>query len=182
MALTTLAKLKQYLGITSTNDDAMLTELLASAEAFVLSYIDTNIEVQPFSERYNGTGSTGLVPDHTPIQSVTSLKVDGMVISPSAAHGQPGYFFDSTMIVLRGYKFTRGRLNVELSYTAGYPQVPADVTQAVNYIAAQMYKRKDRIGVSSKTIGQESISYDANDLDTKSAKILNAYKRRWLSR
>lgn len=182
MALTTLQKLKQYLGITTSNDDALLTELVASANAFVLSYIGRDIEAKDYVEKYNGTGSVGITLDNDPIISIAAVAVDGRSVPVSTGHDVPGYFFVDSQLVLRGSVFTRGKRNVDVSYRAGFDTVPADIMQAANYVAAQMYKRRDRIGVSSKTIGQETISYDAADLDTKSRGILNQYKKRWLSR
>jgi hypothetical protein len=181
--ITTVQQVKDYLGIKDNASDALLGQLVAAADSFVLSYIETDSVLETdYVERYNGTGSERLVPDHNPIKSITSLKVNGREIPPQPEYGQRGYFFDKNIIVLSGEKFLVGFRNVEISYRAGLPTVPPDMAQAATYIASQMWKRRDRIGVSSKSIGQESISFSPNDLDASSRTILNQYKKRWLSR
>lgn len=181
--ITTVDKVKTYLTIAGTSSDAMLAELVAAADAFVLSYTGRKTVLEAdFVERYNGTGSDRLMLDNYPIASVASLVVNDRTIGPSAGYGQQGYFFDNRALVLYNERFTKGFRNVQVSYRAGFAEIPADMEQAATYIVSQMYKRKDRIGVSSKTIGQESISYNANDLDATSKTILNEYKTRWLSR
>lgn len=181
--ITSLDKVKLYLGISGTASDAILNDCVAAADAFVLSYIDAdNVLETDYVERYNGTGSNMLTPDHSPIVAITSLKINGRTIPASTPNNASGYFFDRDVIVLSGDRFDRGQRNVELSYRAGLAAIPVDMAQAATYIASQMYNRRSRVGVSSKTIGQESITYSPNDMDASSKTVLNHYKKRWLSR
>ena len=181
MAITTPALIQQYLGIGAI-DAALLTTLAAAADAFVLSYIDRDdLMAKSYSEIYNGTGADILVPDHGPVNSITSLKINGKDIPASTGYGVPGYTNNRRYFALRGYKFERGRLNVEVTFNAGFATLPADIQQAATFVAAGMYKRRDRFGVSSKTIGQESISYSASDLSSDSKKILDSYKKVYLT-
>ena len=99
-----------------------------------------------FTENYNGSGRDVLYLINAPILSVVSLTINGINIPVSAAYGQAGYFIqqDQKSIALRsnptfgypflaqfgrdcGYRFSRGRGNVQVSYTAGYNGVPADL-------------------------------------------------------
>lgn len=104
-----------------------------------------------FSETYNGSGSDVQYLLNAPIISVQSVLVNGISFPASAAYGQAGYFVqqDGKSIALRsgatsgypfsmsygfqrqGYKFTRGRGNVQIAYTAGYEECPADIYLAV---------------------------------------------------
>jgi len=108
-------------------------------------------QVTNFQETYNGSGSDVLYLLNAPIVSVASVTVNGLNIPASPAYGQAGYFVqqDGKSIALRsgavsgypfpatygynrqGYKFTRGRGNVLVSYAAGYDGCPADIYLAV---------------------------------------------------
>ena len=125
--ITTLEQVKSYLGIKDVTSDALLTPLIAAADAFVLSYLNTEeILEADYVERYNGTGSERLLPDHSPIKSISLLKINGREI-PAQVDYESGYFFDKNIIVLAGERFTTGFRNVELSYRAGLSTVPADI-------------------------------------------------------
>lgn len=185
MDILTLADVKQYLGIKDGVDVELLTSIVAAANSVVLSYLgEDDLGVTTYTERYNGTGSASLVPDHGPITTVDTLSIDGRPLKAVDLAQRPwnGFDFDKDVVVLHGgEKFIKGLRNVQITYQAGYTSVPAQVKQAAVYIASQMYKRKDRIGVSSKSIGPETISYTTNDLDASAKMLLNDYRKRWLT-
>ena len=184
MAIINIDDVKKYANIKDGVDVAVLTAIVAAANAAVLSYLNRNIEAADYTERYDGTNSDVLVPDNLPILSVDTVKVNGRVLSRTDLSQLPwnGYDFDGNSIFLHGgEKFYRGRRNVEVTYRAGFNEVPEGVKQAGVYIASQMYKRRDRIGVTSKSIGPETISYSTNDLDASAKMLLNDYRRVWLT-
>ena len=76
MALTTLADLKTYLGITDTSEDDLLNLLIADADAAILGYIGRTIESATLTEYYSGDGTQMLVLQQRPVTAVTSANVD----------------------------------------------------------------------------------------------------------
>jgi hypothetical protein len=165
-------------------DDALLTQLVTAASAFALGYMElpaTAFQDTAYTHRYNGTGSRVLVPRIRPLISIQSVKVDERAI-PAIINGSDyGYRFDEDAIYLRGYEFTRDLQNVEVMYHAGYTAVPADIKQAVVEVCAEKYQRRLRLGITSKSIGQESISYSQQDLSPNAKLVLEQYKTRFLS-
>lgn len=183
-ALVTKEEVKAYLVLTGNTSDALIDDLILAASAFVLRYCDrTAFTIQSFSERYNGTGTQTLVPDQFPITAVSSVRIDGVSIPASSDWPRAaGYTFNKYGVMVRGYKFTKDVLNVDISYSAGYTETPEDVKQAVIEMVSMKFKRKDRIGVSSKTIGQETISYSSSDVSADIKAVLNQHAVRYVCR
>ena len=67
MALTTLADLKTYLGISDSSEDALLNLLIADADAAILGYIGRTIEQATLTEYYSGDGTQMLVLKQRPV-------------------------------------------------------------------------------------------------------------------
>jgi hypothetical protein len=91
------------------------------------------VQAVDYSETYDGNGNDRKFLRSRPIISVQSLTVDGMTIPSSPGYPNPGYRIDGDgkSIVLIGssggylgrtcgYRFTRGRQNVAITYTAGF--------------------------------------------------------------
>ena len=91
MALTTLADLKTYLGITDTSEDDLLNLLIADADAAILGYLDRAIEQASLTEYYSGDGTTNLLLQQRPVTTITSVHVDA-----AGYAGQGSGAFDST--------------------------------------------------------------------------------------
>jgi hypothetical protein len=91
VALTTLADLKTYLGISDSSEDDLLNLLIADADAAILGYIGRTIEQATLTEFYSGDGTQMLVLKQRPVTTVTSVHVD-----QSGYSGQGSGAFDST--------------------------------------------------------------------------------------
>lgn len=165
-----------FLSLPTTQDTALLELLCEAASSFVLTYCNRDtFAITARTERYNGTGSRVLVVDNRPIVSVQSVSIYGKDVPASVDFGN-GYIFDKTSITLYGSRFDKDIRNVEVSYTSGFATLPASIKQAVVEIVAEKYQRRTRLGVSSKSIGQETISYSQNDLGPSAKAVLNQYK------
>lgn len=80
------------------------------------------------------------------------------------------YSFDAGV-----YTFNSVDAGVALSMTFDY--VPADVEQACIEMVGLDLKQRDNLGVSSKTLAGESITYDKRNMIASSAAMLQPYKR-----
>lgn len=119
MALTTLAKVKEYLGIelTETSKDELLTRLLNSASATIENYCRRKFNAADYTETFDGL-ARNIFPQQYPIISITNLTHDGALIE--------GYKNKETYIDL-GDKYYG---EITLSYRGGYEVIPEDLEQA----------------------------------------------------
>lgn len=77
MALTTVSVIKTQLGISGTSEDTKLTQLLTQADALIKKYIGQNVEQATYTEFYCGNGTQLLVLNQRPVQSITTIHLDG---------------------------------------------------------------------------------------------------------
>lgn len=145
-----LDDVKRQLGIKlddSTFDD-QLNGLIESASADFMREIrrpDFNPS-QEWTERLCGDGSTVLYLKHYPVNSIVSVTVNGEELEESTdGMEDEGFFFDDSVDPEDRQKITRiGSVwpcswralgsavpNILVVYTAGYDEIPADVSQAV---------------------------------------------------
>ncbi len=193
MALTSLSNLKQYLNVTTSDEDAFLTLLLAGVEAEFLSLVMRNIEQASYTEYLDGPG--GVEPvclylslTNYPVRATPAPVVyedpDGNWGSPSGSFPAPaltsgtdyalvldsadGSYSESGRLyrINRAWPYLYRRRGwtlgttpdgvqgcVKVTYTAGYPTVPADIQDAIYQTCA--WRRKMRIGMF-----QTAQSYD----------------------
>lgn len=129
-SLTTLANVKAWAGVTTSNDDALLTRLIGSASRFILSVLQRPTLFQNvFTDVFDGVGQRGQMLRNFPVLSVSSVLIDGQVIPAAVGQTGSGYVLDPwdgfppgrpQSIALRGYSFCRGYDNISISYTAGF--------------------------------------------------------------
>jgi hypothetical protein len=149
--LTTLQRLKQWLGITSSDADSLLARLITSASRFALITIQIkSVARTACSEVYDGYGQTFMVLRNWPIIEVTQVLCGGggSLDIPESTGIPPenGFYIDpyqgpgyqSQVLNLIGYCFPRGRAAVFVQYFAGFqidnePQtIPAVSAYTVN--------------------------------------------------
>ena len=172
--LTTLATLEQWLGLASGNaDEALLGRLITAASGFIENWCGRKFVSQAYTETRDGPGGSRLIFAHSPVTVVASVVVDDIAIPA----GTPGYHFTDLMIDLSGYRFTAGRQNVALSYTAGYAVIPAELEQACIELCAFRYRELDRIGISSKGMAGESTSFVIKDVPDSVIAALVPYRK-----
>lgn len=178
--LTTLADVKAYLRITNTADDAVLTRLISAASEYIRSWLNRDIDPRTYTEVRDGKGHYKMAFPNYPITGVTSITVDGQTIPQATSSIASGWVLDDTgiMIQLRGcYTFNRGTQNCVIVYAAGYTPIPPDISQACIEMVAYRFKESDRIGVSSKTLAGEVISFSQKDIPANAATLMTQYRR-----
>jgi hypothetical protein len=126
--LTNLATLKQYISpatVTSTVADSILQEIITGVSEGIQLYCSREFAVQIRTEVRNGNNRNSMRTLVYPIQSVASIVI-------AAINGQPGqtltpnnYTNDNWFIYLQpgnafGCRFSYGKQNITLNYTAGF--------------------------------------------------------------
>lgn len=175
--LTTLKKVKAWLGVNAGTEDELLQQLLSSASTFMQSKMNRTIMTASYSETRDGLGSDALMLANYPVTAVSSLQVNGRAILASPGYGQAGYLFNDTQIILATDVFTQGRRNVTVSYTAGFSACPADIEESVIEMVGFKYRERDRIGHKSKSIQGEMVTFITDDMPASVLAVVNSYKR-----
>ncbi len=134
--LISLAAVKTWLGVVSTNDDALLVSLISQISRAIYNYIN-RASVLPANvvEAYDGTGRDQLLLRNWPVGAISSVVVDGRAIPPApqvavGVYPLCGYVLEQSddpppgamqQLFLRGpHVFHKGRQNVVVAYRAGY--------------------------------------------------------------
>lgn len=164
--------------------------------------------VEPVSfgpEWYDGTGSAEQFLRHWPIQDVTLLQINSVQIPQSTGWGSLGWTIapHQRSIVLRNGSnnastppganltnyywwdqlFTKGgpgnRLNVAVTYIAGFQATPPDITEACIEMVAVNYRRRDWIDQASQAMAQGAgtVRYRDWELPPRVLKCMRRYAR-----
>lgn len=179
--LTTLANVKDYMQISDTSQDTVLTRLISAFSQWFLTQVNRGaLLLSTYTEQRNGSGGDSLTTIYWPIQAVTSLSVDGITIPPSPGPNQPGFVFDSFSIwLVGGYRFCRGRGNIQIVYQAGYTSTPLDVEQAVIDQVAFTLRRQPNLGTVSQSMnGITTVSFSQQDLAPGVKNVVQMYRDR----
>jgi len=175
--LTTVSAVKQFLGLTSATDDALLARMVTAYSALAQTYMSRQIAIDTYTEKRSGHGGVVMACTAAPLVTVSAVTINGQSIPASSSFGQAGYTFDDRFIYLYGYCFARGGNNVQLAYSAGFAVVPPEIEEAVIQTISIRYKERDRIGLNSKSLAGESISYMIKDFPATALTTLQNYKK-----
>jgi hypothetical protein len=123
--LTTVEKVRIQAGLDDLVADAVLEDMIASSSAWFKGEIGADILLASYTDTFDGKGLTGRGPSNRPVISVTSVTVDGSVVSPrpavSSTNTDPdGWYLDGDRVELRGSTFSYGYRNCVIVYRAGY--------------------------------------------------------------
>ncbi len=144
-ALTTLARVKQFLPLTGSADDDLINNLIAGVsdevqKALVRRFITTTAT----NEKHSSGGHTVLILDHYPVISVAS-------VTESATALVDGTDFEATERDLAVGKLVRisgttpivwvsGNRNIAVTYDHGYAAVPEAIVQSATELVAYDYR------------------------------------------
>lgn len=180
--LTTLAKVRAHLDIDVAflDDDPLISQLVTSASAWLKNQLgDRDICSASYTEYFSGNCETMLLPAQYPVTAVATLTIDGEAIAARTAWDGSGYIIvDGISIKLVGYTTSVGVSNVVLAYTAGYTTVPADIDQAVIELVAWRYRERNRIGLTSTSVGGESVTFSQFAAPMSVKNVIDMHRRR----
>jgi uncharacterized phiE125 gp8 family phage protein len=178
--LTTVDELRAWLGVTGTGEDAaILAPLVTAASTFAREWMTRDILSASYVETLDGLGNDRVMLKQYPVTAVSAVSVDGVALPVSTAFNVSGFQFDDIGVYLIGYTFTRARRNVQISYTAGYASTPLDLKQAVLELCAYKYQQRARIGVVSRGLAGEMVTYSQKDMPETVKTTLSYYQRVW---
>lgn len=179
-ALTTISGVKAFIGLTTTSDDSLLEDLVDSVSALFETYCDRNFLSREYTEYYDGNNITELFTNQYSITTISGIWDNSdWDWSDSDLIDSDSYRIssDSKYIVFRDTYLLDYQQNVKVIYTAGYNSTPYDLEQACIEEVARLYKNKNQIDISSKSLPDGSVSYVVTDFLPKTLTILNKYRK-----
>jgi len=196
-ALTSLAALTEYMGITVGDHDVLLENTIDRVTALFEDATRRKLLARDYSydsdsDAYDaenaildGNGRDAILLPQYPIQSVTTLRVNEYEIDARDSLTGCGYVIrkDRGEIVLACYLFTKGLQNIELEHNSGFSSVPADLEDAALKQCAWAFKQSpagsNLLGVAAKNLADGSVSYTQKELLPEVRTTLERYKKRF---
>lgn len=192
--LTTRDKVKAYEGITTSDDDALLEQIVEAVSTAFETYMQRKIKSWAYSyltdlpnaclngrDAYESQHLLSL-PQY-PIISVATVRINETAYSESTSISSSGWYIhdkNAGILGLRGYVWLDGFQNIELIYTAGYTAIPPEIEQAANEQVLMVYKRGKKehtLGITSITHADGSMTNLAGNLLPSVKSVLDQYRR-----
>lgn len=128
------------------------------------------------TSEYGGIATTELIP-------AFGLQCQG---TGYAYASTPDQYLDSYEVrpdigeIYRSAPFPYGYRNIFVDYTAGFTAIPKDLRDAAMQMVLWLYKayEEKRFGITSRTLGDGSITIETTDVPKSVIDILNSYKKR----
>jgi hypothetical protein len=203
--LISLETLKESIGTdpADTSRDNVLTAAIKAASQFAFTYTDRDFASEGVEEertyRYDGSGFLEI----DDAQEISTIEVDGRTLDADAYLVQPttgvstwleldyifrdpsgamGFTYNLDRYIPRSYRRT---VDVVVTGTWGWPDVPYDVQQAIIWIAASFAQNPESGGaaLTSESIAEVARSWanegmsDTTSLPRNALSILDQYKR-----
>ncbi|UGY23726.1 hypothetical protein HU675_0038235 [Bradyrhizobium septentrionale] len=145
--LVPLSRALDWLGLTS-DPDCAVQRIISGISGQVTNYLGYSLAKADYTRTFDGEGTRLLFVPDLPLNSVSSVTIDGHVI-PVSANGSfnPGYSANAYAVAVKGYRFTRGFQNVTLVYNSGYATVPDDIVQACLNWIKDLYLQKQMTAI-----------------------------------
>lgn len=165
-ALTTVEDVKELMGIDSgdTSKDNLIIRKINQATEIIEKYCQRRFASTAYTDiEYDSPDSDTLVLNQRPITTFTSFGVrDGSQNESSwSSVDTEDYFIDTSAGILKLNFNAYGAWNrYQVSYTAGYTTIPADLGEAAATLAAYLVENGvSGTGVKRKREGQREIEY-----------------------
>ena len=136
-ALTTLAAVKSYLKITSDTDNSLLEDLINASSNAIERYCERTFKEQLFTdEEYDGNGLNGLYLRQYPVKSITSVTVEGTSLNIIDYKCKK----NNGKLIRNNGIWPTGEINILVTYTAGYTEIPSDLELACKHLVMSYFK------------------------------------------
>jgi len=174
--LTTLSDVKNYLGITVTTYDSLLTSLIGSVSAWIEGYLDRKIAAVDLTETVDG-GKRSIALSNFPINSVASIQYNqGTQHTPSMVTISPDDYtilYDFGIIEHVGI-FPGGRRNITVTYNSGFETIPADLELVAKTLVAKLFGQRKAQGKKMEIFGSARIEW-TNEITVEQKAVLDNY-------
>jgi len=153
-ALVSSEEVEMWIGELATSMEAAkklkIEFLVNSASEAIQDFCNRTFPVSSFSETLDGQGSDLITISQYPIQSVEELSLGGKQLTEQDFYIRKE---EGAIFLKNGYRTPRGRGTVQLTYTAGYTDIPFALRQACLYQFQYFYSNygeSGSLGVTSR--------------------------------
>ena len=178
--LTTLADLKSYLGITYSDDDTLLENLINQATVIMENYCKRGFkDTGALTEYFNGNPDGKITPRQYPINSITSVAYASGTLDAPTWNIMPattGYIADAYGNTLNVANMYIGIRNYRVIYRGGFVTIPQDLVFACHMLIGNYYSRRDSNGASNESVGGASVGW-IDDIPKAIRVIIDKYRR-----
>lgn len=185
MAITTVARCKQFRGIapSNTEHDAELARLIEAVQSWLEGRCGRVFDRGTVTEYHDGSrGRNSLMVARPPIIGITSIHDDPAQLWSSETEIDPSdYYIESAsagIVRLRSGWFADAARNVRIVYEGGYDPIPSDLEQAALEMiwSAREKGQHNLIGVRSRSIADGSVQFVNLEWDVLAAGIVHQYR------
>ena len=164
--ISSTTRLKRYIGISGTDDDSLLAELIAEIDAKAKLIMGGRIVESTVyaNARIDGSGRDELLLPQFPVTALSDVRManDYAFADATVLVEDDDYTYDpdSGIITHLSGVWSEGVRNVRLTFTAGYATVPDDLIEAASHCVADRYTRAKQLasGQSQAELVSESLS------------------------
>ncbi|MDQ0414231.1 head-tail connector protein [Mesobacillus stamsii] len=172
-ALTSLDAVKAYLKISlpEVSDDELLIDLINASSVTIENYCKRKFKEQAYiAEEFDGTGKTHILLDQYPVKSIESVLIDNTLIDPIEykIKKKNGVLLRTSGI------WPKGEINIAVSYTAGFSEIPYDLELACKHLVMSYYKSDI---ASFSTTFQDGMVFRPEALPAQVKVLLAPYKK-----
>lgn len=159
MQYTTLERLKEFLGIEDTSQDAVLSKLIARWSDMLTTELWDDLSLKTQTRRYDSFGTNRIVLEHV----VNSIwKVEYTKNNWYSRTEVPLDFIDWYIVYLKN-KIPKWNKNVRVTFTKWYDTVPQDIEAFfLKYVSKMRYEAQpnsDNKEIKTKKLDWLSITY-----------------------
>lgn len=165
MVYCTQTQVEQRLQIDFASDtDPVVAELIAAASGHIDRITGRPLEDDSRTETFDAPDTPDLWLTHTPVNSITSVTVDGTALATSGAYTLDGDIGRLTRTVSsRPRSWATHKLQtITVAYDGGYDPVPYDVQDICARMAARAFQAGAAFASSPNT-GVKKVSLDGSD-------------------
>ncbi|MCS6302364.1 MAG: phage head-tail connector protein [Nitrospira sp.] len=187
MSLTTLANVKAFMNISTSEHDVEILRLLPSVDAFIQSYCNRPLEQATVTEFHSGrSGQSTLRLKRYPVASITSIADDPYRVYGAetllAASDSVLTDAEAGIVQLDGITFNEGLNNIKIVYVAGYAagsKEAALLEQAAIELIWLARKKGDQalLGLQSRSIADGRVDTFNMDWPAGVREILERFRK-----
>lgn len=187
IALVALADVKDYLKVTDTSQDTILTYFINEVSRFINTYCGRQLVQKSYTEYYDGDGTDELLLKHYPIITLTSVYDDSLRTWAAATQVPAAdiltYKDEGRIRVWNNTgSFSKGKANIRVIYDAGYAaaSVPYDLQLAAKRLIAGQWMRQQhkQHDILTTSVRDQTTTFQITDLPPIVKAVLSEYRRR----
>lgn len=177
--MTTLTQVKTYLGISTSDYDTVLADLINNIEQFIKTWLGRDLDLEERTEYHSG-GETDIVLNEYPIEEDSvSVYYNNSYQSTSnwVEIDSRNYtvLYEEGLIV-SNTRFVAGNRNLKIVYTAGYDTTPSDLELLAKELVAKEFEQRKAQGKTNESLGGANVDWTAQLTPTQKM-ILDKYKK-----